>query len=277
MVTTGTLSDLCYHFIEPSQLSAWLMGIQPPSGMTSGTVVIHFPKRLLELYTHCTRQEIIVKQAIDGELERSLVARRSAMAIQQLGQVNVILAQQSLNHGRDQRKSALLKRNGELDTSLIYKALKSANSSPDAWTKFVWNKAPPRVKFFAWLLAKGRIQCKSNLQRKGVVQTSTCELCNATDETPAHLIFGCPFAAQFWSALHIQTDQNWPVSALMQIQKPNQIPSKHCTTFLAPAPVLLAHMEEAQQCHLQVRKNNPCCKLSCLQIRGIPMVSAAST
>lgn len=122
MATTGTLSDLCYHFIEPSQLSAWLMGIQPPSGMTSGTVVIHFPKRLLELYTHCTRQEIIVKQAIDGELERSLVARRSAMAIQQLGQVNVILAQQSLNHGRDQRKSALLKRNGELDTSLIYNA-----------------------------------------------------------------------------------------------------------------------------------------------------------
>jgi hypothetical protein len=105
MVTTGTLSDLCYHFIEPSQLSAWLMGIQPPSGMTSGTVVIHFPKRLLELYTHCTRQEITVKQAIDGELERSLVARRSAMAIQQLGQVNVILAQQSLKSQPWQRST----------------------------------------------------------------------------------------------------------------------------------------------------------------------------
>jgi hypothetical protein len=39
--------------------------------------------------------------------------------------------------------------NGDLDSSVIYKALKTANSCPDAWAKFVWqNKAPPRVKFF---------------------------------------------------------------------------------------------------------------------------------
>lgn len=63
------------------------------------------------------------------------------------------------------------KKNGELDTSLLYKALKNEHSTQDAWAQFVWqNKAPPQVNFFAWLLAQERTQCKTTLIKKGVVE-----------------------------------------------------------------------------------------------------------
>lgn len=123
-------------------------------------------ERFPELYVHCTRNELTVRQVYDQILERSLVGRRSAVAHAQLLQVTEIMGQHTLNPGNDQRRSMFLKKNGDLDSSLIYRALKTANSSPNAWAKFVWsNKSPPRVKFFAWLLSQGRIQCKPNLQR----------------------------------------------------------------------------------------------------------------
>ena len=37
-------------------------------------------ERFQELLTHCQNNEITVKQAYDGELQRSLTARRSAQA-----------------------------------------------------------------------------------------------------------------------------------------------------------------------------------------------------
>jgi len=67
---------------------------------------------------------------------------------------------------------------------MIYKALKIANSSPDDWAKFIWqNKAPPHVKFFAWLLSQERIQCKANLLRKGIVDNADCDDCRVAAKT----------------------------------------------------------------------------------------------
>ena len=132
-------------------------------------------ERFPELLSHCRDQELTVKQAYEGELQRSLTTRQSAVATTQLAQVLGIMEQHTLAEGRDRRLSMMIKKNGDLDSSLLYKALKTAHSSPDAWTKFVWNnKAPPRVKFFAWLLSQGRIQCKTVLRTKGVVENTVC-------------------------------------------------------------------------------------------------------
>jgi len=49
------------------------------------------------------------------------------MAIEQFSQVTQILNQLTLTQGRDKRRSMLLKKNGDLDIPLIYKALKIAN------------------------------------------------------------------------------------------------------------------------------------------------------
>jgi hypothetical protein len=105
------------------------------------------------------------------------------------------MGQHTLTDDKDQRSSPLLKKNGDLDASTLYQAIKSAHGTPDAWTKFIWqNKGTPRVKFFAWLLSQERIQCKMNLKKKGIVQDTICEACQAPEEATAHIIFGCPNA-----------------------------------------------------------------------------------
>jgi hypothetical protein len=187
----------------------------------------------LELYTHCRMQEMTVNQAVQGELQNSLVPRRTVVADLQLGHVIEIIEQQQLQDTRDRRQSPLFKKNGEVDTSMLYRALKTTETSPDPWAKFVWNnKAPPRVKFFAWLLSQGKIQCKTNLAKKRIVQNIDCDVCQAAEETPAHVIFGCPAAKQFWEAVQIQTDENWNIQALQGITQPPHIPAKHFETFI---------------------------------------------
>jgi hypothetical protein len=105
--------------------------------------------RFPELYNHCQLQEMTVKQASEGALRSSLVHRSSPAAQLQLSQAMQIIGQHQLRQAKDRRHSPLFKRNGDLDTSMLYKTLKTANPSPDPWAKFVWNnRAPPRVKFF---------------------------------------------------------------------------------------------------------------------------------
>jgi hypothetical protein len=92
-------------------------------------------------------------------------------------------------------------------------------------------KPPPRVKFFAWLLSQERIQCKTVLKKKHIVESTVCEVCQA-EETPAHIIFGCPSTKQFWEVLQIQKDANWPLQALREFPSPPHFPAKYFTTFL---------------------------------------------
>ena len=172
-------------------------------------------------------------QAYDCGLQRSLTTRVSNVAAGQLAQISETMVQHTLTEGKDRRRSMMLKKNGELDSSLLYNARKTAHSNPDAWAKFIWhNKAPPRVKFFAWLLSQGRIQCKTVLRKKGVVDNTICEVCQATEQTPAHIIFGCNYARQFWGAIRIQTEADWLIQAIKELQPPNHIPAKYFTTFL---------------------------------------------
>ncbi|CAM0948631.1 unnamed protein product [Alopecurus aequalis] len=70
--------------------------------------------------------------------------------------------------------------------------------------QFIWrSRAPSKVQFFCWLLVQGRIQCRSNLLRKNILEkkNSGCALCGADLETPEHVVFECTFARQFWNAL----------------------------------------------------------------------------
>jgi len=70
------------------------------------------------------------------------------------------------------------------------------------------------------------------LQKKGVVSTTTCEVCQAVDGTPEHITFCCTVACQFWNAVQITTNEDWSVQALREIQPPDHIPAKYFSTFL---------------------------------------------
>ncbi|XP_066354714.1 cysteine-rich receptor-like protein kinase 10 [Miscanthus floridulus] len=110
-------------------------------------------ERFPELLTLCQNNEITVKQAYDGELQRSLTARRSAQANEQLVQVTQIMTQHPLSDGRDQRRSPMLKENGDLVSSLPLPVTSEENtpgieavSSPAAKDEAVLAFRPKRLR-----------------------------------------------------------------------------------------------------------------------------------
>jgi hypothetical protein len=124
-----------------------------------------------------------------------------------------------------------------LITSKIYK-LATGTDATCAFYNFVWRSyAPPKVKFFAWLLLRNRIQCIANLK-----DTDGCELCNGASETADHLITQCPFARSFWRHIGWNPD-TIPAVAQLWTVTPQGCP---CSLSAHRDPSLLLASMEAQ-------------------------------
>jgi hypothetical protein len=144
----------------------------------------------------------------------------------------MIIAGVELTEEADTRLSPLMLPGGRLQTSTLYQLLHAQGATDDGAAKFVWNSAaPPRVRFFGWLLSRDRIQSKANLLKKSVVTDATCELCNSGAETAQHIVFGCPFAHSFWAALGFHLPAGQAVQAIHQLPRPPSFPAEHFATF----------------------------------------------
>lgn len=156
------------------------------------------------LLSHCTLPEATVRQVVTCGIDAFLVPRLSSAASRQRDDLARMVAGVALSGSPDQRSLPLCsKKGGALLTSALYK-LCTTGGVVDAHVDFVWRcMAPSRVKFFAWLLIKGHIQCRENLRRKGILDEagSVCPICAAPAETTGHIMFGCPFARSFWAAI----------------------------------------------------------------------------
>ena len=91
-----------------------------------------------------------------------------------------------------------------LDTSRKYTA-KSAYSiqlSGDIvsnFSKLIWKAwAPPKCKFFVWLLLQDQLWTATRLQVRGWENNYFCGLCIRNLETAMHLFFECPFSRAVW-------------------------------------------------------------------------------
>ena len=63
----------------------------------------------------------------------------------------------------------------------------------------IWNSwAPPKCRFFLWLVAHNRCWTADRLARRGLPHPEQCPLCDQVDESIQHLLIGCVFARQFW-------------------------------------------------------------------------------
>lgn len=155
--------------------------------------------------------------------------RLSSVASDQFTCLCALLAEHLVTNGQmDVRRS--IHNNDILKTSHAYLAQCCGLPPCPNWM-FIWNnKAPLKVQFFAWLLAKDRLPTKRNLHKKNIVSSPDCDLCNTPEETASHLCLHCPFAAAFWNNLHIQINIT-SMSELASLLLPHQIPGKHFRVF----------------------------------------------
>ncbi|CAM0874569.1 unnamed protein product [Alopecurus aequalis] len=166
-----------------------------------------------ELFSHNIKQNASVKLVVDAGLDSILVPRLSTKATAQRRALLAALADTCLTANADQRTLPLCgSAGGKMLMSSLYKLCTMGGEVPQ-WHDFVWcNRAPSRVRFFAWLLVQSRVQCRASLLRKGIltVGESGCPICRAPLETADHLFFDCPFAHCFWNALGVPTSPSSP-------------------------------------------------------------------
>ena len=114
-----------------------------------------------------------------------------------------------LSSARDNRCGPFCLPQGKLDSGSLYRLLQSKDAPPHPAAKFIWEtRAPPRVQFFIWLMVHGKVQRRTNLFRKTIVDSPICEVCRLSDETDEHIALQCPFAEVFWEKLGIQSITN---------------------------------------------------------------------
>lgn len=63
----------------------------------------------------------------------------------------------------------------------------------------IWKSlAPPRCRFFLWLVALDRCWTADRLRRRGLPHPDRCVLCDQHDESIDHILVGCPESRQLW-------------------------------------------------------------------------------
>ena len=87
-------------------------------------------------------------------------------------------------------------RKGKFEVRSFYNILISNVSLLFPW-KSIWHtKAPPRVAFFVWSAALGKILTLDNLRKKNMVLINGCGMCKKDEESIDHLLLHCE-CAQF--------------------------------------------------------------------------------
>lgn len=184
------------------------------------------------LYSHARRGEASVHRVLSSPLRLAFVSRLSSVASAELATLTDLLGDVVLTDDTDARRCPWEDAASKLSSSALYKTV-TASEVECVYYKFIWeNCAPPKVKFFGWLLVQNRIQTKENLLKKHCLDNDTCEVCvTGAVESAAHLIAGCPFSSGFWRHLDIVIAED-DVANLWSVQPPAQLPAAHFNTFL---------------------------------------------
>jgi hypothetical protein len=202
-------------------LDAWLLG---------GALCSLLPA----LFSHALNVEATVADVLSVSIRHALVPRLSTVGEGQLGTLSSLLAGVLLSKGGDERiLTRCRKKNGGLDAGALYH-LRSFGGVLSSAYDFVWrNHAPSKVRFFAWLLSKARIQSRSSLLRKRILTAveALCPICGLAEETANHLIFGCEFAAVFRRALGFSFPADADVKKLFSYVASDAVPAETLSTF----------------------------------------------
>jgi hypothetical protein len=91
---------------------------------------------------------------------------------------------------------------GLFEVRSFYSVLMHPSSQDYFPWKGVWKaKVPPRVAFFVWTSALGKILTTDNLRKRRVMIQDWCCMCQMSGESVNHLLLHCPVAWELWSVV----------------------------------------------------------------------------
>lgn len=77
----------------------------------------------------------------------------------------------------------------------------TCSETKDRWWRNLWMlEIPPKIKLFWWQLSWDILATESNLQKRHILPSAKCRLCEAQGADAIHAIFLCPFVRKIWSA-----------------------------------------------------------------------------
>jgi len=129
-----------------------------------------------------------------------------------------LVRQTVLQNGTHDTIKWKLSATGEYSTASAYKAqFLGTIAAPNL--SCIWRTwAPPKCKFFAWLILQNRVWSADRLATRGWPHNATCALCRQTMETALHLLAECRFTRRIWDhiALWVQEPllkpSNWKIA-----------------------------------------------------------------
>ena len=87
---------------------------------------------------------------------------------------------------------------GNYSARSAYKGL-FTGSIPFDHHKRIWKSwAPPKCKFFLWLVVQERYWTADRLERRGLIHPPRCPLCDQEPKTINHLLVSCVFSRVGW-------------------------------------------------------------------------------
>jgi hypothetical protein len=153
------------------------------------------------VYNLSSRKNWCVKQALRNEgwiAKIKMTADLSLEHIRQYINLWIILRHVNLREGVADDIVWTLTEDGQYSAKSAYNAqfYGSTTSPPSSSVWKIW--APPKVKFFAWLVIQNRIWTADRLAKRGWPNCGSCPLCQRAPESVLHLFVHCRYTNRLW-------------------------------------------------------------------------------
>jgi hypothetical protein len=109
-----------------------------------------------------------------------------------------LLDNRQLIEGEADRHMWELSKSGIYSSKSAYMAFFKGAFRFAPWKRICKSWAPPRCKFFVWLVVKRRCRTEDRLAKWRLPHPAACSLFNQETETINHLLVSCVFARQVW-------------------------------------------------------------------------------